>query len=160
MAKEEISLALPDDVPQIIALCYKAFFESGLSHLIKEDFDKSVKFVTEAVFNDVVLVKRNKENPKMLDGLFGFKSDTTWFSSQPCLTSFMFYIKPEFRRFSLAKDFLNASKECAIINNLPIVFDLFAQKDVKKKFKLLKYMGFMDCGSHFVYFPSEGKINV
>lgn len=142
---------------QIVSLGYKSFYENFLDSLpCSPDFDKALHFITDAVMNDVVLVKRNVDNPKSIDGVLGMKIHYTWFSSEPTLHTFLFFIKEDKRSFLLAKDFLKAAQEYAIINRLPIVFDLFAQKDVSKKIKLLKYLGFKECGSLLIFNPIKG----
>ncbi len=155
MLTNSIKFALPEDVAQIVSLGYKSFDENQLGEVsnCSPDFDKTLIAITDMLVNDVVLVKRNDENPKLIDGVIILKINYLWWSSDPCLVGVLFYTKPEHRSFTLAKNLLNAAKEYAIINNLPIVFDIFARKDVQKKIKLLKYLGFKECGTLYVFKP-------
>lgn len=157
MSKENIQFAKPEDINQIVSFGFYSFRENLLEGLpCKPDLNKGLAVFTDAVLNEgIVLVKRNTSNPKLLEGTLAMKLDKPWFSDDACLYVLLYFIKPEFRSFKLAKDLLNAAKEYAIINNLPIVFDLFAQKDAKKKIKLLKYMGFKEYGTVFIFTPPE-----
>ena len=147
-----IQFAKPEDVPQVVTLAYNSFEENGLKAFYCEpDFDKILAYVTQAVLDQVVLVRRNEANPKLIDGVCGFRVSTPWLSNDPVMLPFMFFIKKDKRSFKLAKEFVSAAKEYAIMNRLPIVFDLFAQKDVEKKKKLLKYLGFREHGSFLTF---------
>ena len=117
------------------------------------DFEKTIIAITNSVIDDVVLVKRNAQDDKLIDGVLGMRISRVWWSNDPILHTFLFFIKEEHRSFSLARDLLKSAQEYAIINGLPIVFDLFAQKDVNKKIKLLKYLGFKECGTLLIFKP-------
>jgi hypothetical protein len=150
-----LSLALEEDIPQLVAFGYRSYDENLLSYLnCPTHFGKAAYTLTQAVQAGLVLVKRNVENAKLLDGTLCLGCSTVWFSELPILAPLLFYIKEEHRSFKLAKAFLSSAKEYAIINRIPIVFDLFAQKDVEKKKKLLIYLGFKDFGSSFVFQPT------
>lgn len=149
MSTKDILFAKPEDIPQIVAFGYKSFEENTLPG--STSFDKALNQITKLVLHDVVLVKRDKDNPKLINGVLAMEAQAPWFSEDPLLTIGLFYIKPELRSFKLARELLSSAQEYAIINNLPIVFDLFAQKDVDKKKKLLKYLGFKECGSFFTF---------
>lgn len=154
-----IKFAKSDDIAQIMAMGYTSMRENKVDHISEPVFEKALLTVTMAVTNEVVLVRRNVDNPKLIDGVLGMKHVTTWFSTEPYLGTFLFFIKEEYRSFKLARDFLNTAKEYGIINDIPIVFDLFAQKDVQKKIKLLKYLGFEDCGSLLIFKPIKERIS-
>lgn len=145
----QVQFARPEDIPQIVSFGYKSFEENDLPG--STDFTKALNQITKSVLEDVVLVKRNDENPKLLNGTLAMQLEAPWFSNDPILTVFLFYIKPDHRSFKLAKELVSSAQEYAIINRLPIVFDLFAQKDVDKKKRLLKYLGFKECGSFFTF---------
>ncbi len=154
MSKLDIKFAQADDIPQLISLAYATFKDSKLEELGQEvDEEKLYEEITDSVLNQVVLVKRNDLNNKKIDGVLSLQISQAWFSKNPILMSTFFFIKPEVRSFSVAKSLLNAAQEYAIINKLPIVFDIFVQKDAEKKKKLLKYLGFKDFGSSFVFVP-------
>ena len=150
-----IKSARPNDIPQIVALSYASFYENGLEGLgATPNFDKTVISVTDIVTNHMALVKRNEENDDLIDGIFLLKESTTWWSTDPVLYSVILFIKQDKRSFKLARALLERGKEYAIMESRPLVLDLFAQKDVEKKRKLLKYTGFTECGSLFIFNPS------
>lgn len=149
---EDIKFAKPEDFTQIVAFCYKAFEENQLEgSKCSIDFDKIVLEVTDNLTNHVVLVKRNTEDPRSIDGLIMLKVGSVWWSNDLILNNILFYTKPEVRSFKLAKDLLKAAQKYAIMNRLPFVFDIFDQKDATKKKNLLKYLGFKDYGSSYIF---------
>lgn len=158
MTDNTIQIAKPEDITQLVSLGYSSFKENNLSDYCSEpDFDSVILGFTEMVIgeNNVVFVKRNDTNNKLIDGVIALKNDSLWWSKDALLIEGFFYIKPEVRSFKLAKDLLSNAKDYAIINKIPIVMDLFTQKDVEEKKKLLKYMGFKECGSFYIFKPLE-----
>lgn len=152
----DIKFAKPEDIPQIVALGYKEFEENGFTSLgIDIDFDKLVPYITNLVLEHVVLVQRNEENPKLIDGVVLFQIAPAWFSSVPVLTSVFMYVKPEHRNIKIVRNLLNVAKEYGIMNELPIVFGITTQKDVERKRKLFKHLGFQDWGSSLIWTHKE-----
>jgi hypothetical protein len=147
-----LELAKPEDVPQVYALCIQNYNENNTIETgIRVSFEKSFKELEFCVQNNFCVVERKG---KEINGLLLLKpAVTTWFSEDEIFMGLIFYIKPDFRTFKLAKSLLTAAKEYAIINKLPIAFDLFAQKDASKKKKLFEYMGFKEWGSFYLYNP-------
>lgn len=157
MIKPVIDAAKTEDITQLIALGYASFKENELAECCSyPDFDKVAIGFASMVYdtNGAVFVIRN-ENPKIVDGVLALKRDCLWWSNDSLLIEGFFYIKPEVRSFKLAKALLSKAKECAIINKVPIVMDLFTQKDVDEKKKLLKYMGFKEIGSFYIFIPEK-----
>ena len=148
-----ITLARPEDLSQIVAFGYASFKENEISKEIKAEpnFEKALIYVTDAITNHLVFVKRNEENQKLIDGVLGLVFQDTWWSERVVLSNFLFYVKPECRTFKVAKDLLQSAKEYSLERSVPIVFDLFAQKDVTKKKRFLKYMKFKELGSFFIF---------
>ena len=144
-----IKFAKAEDAPQIAALNYQANLENEFP--FTADFDKTLVALLKGVLEEVVLVKRNDSNPKLIDGVVCAKIDSVWWSSDPLLYAYFMYTKPEVRSFKLSRALILAAQEYAIINKIPLVFDLFAQKDVEKKKKLFKYLGFKEVGSLFCF---------
>jgi hypothetical protein len=151
-----IKAARPEDMAQIVALSYASFYENALNNLgASPHFNKTVVTITDLITNHLVLVKRNEEDDTLIDGVFALKEHSAWWSTDLQLTALIFFIKPEKRNFKVARDLLKKSQEYAIMENTPIVFNLFAQRDVNKKGKLLKYLGFKECGSFFIFNPNS-----
>lgn len=149
-----ITTARLEDVPQIVSLGYASFHENIIEdYSCKPDFNKVLITLTELVMSGYVLVVRNEDNPNTVEGVLAFKRDSLWWTNDEVLYEALLYVKPEVRTFKLFKNLLNEAKEYAIMNKIPLVFDLFTQKDVNKKRKLLTYLGFKECGSFFVFDP-------
>lgn len=153
ITKEDVKFAQPQDVAQLVALGFSSFFENDLQEVVGEEpnFNKAMLAMTEAVIQEVALVKRNDKDPKNIDACMVMVQDTVWWGDTNVLKTMLFFIKQEHRSYQLAKALLQAAQEYAIMTRQPIVFDLFAQKDVHRKKKLLKRLGFEELGSFFVY---------
>ena len=152
----DIKFAKPEDISQIVAFGYKSFDENLLKGLgMEPTFEKAITSVTDFAVNHAILVKRNEDNDKFLDGVCVIQTTETWWSDTPLLYVVLYYIKPEKRSFKLARDLLKAAQEYAIMSKLPLVIDLFGQKDITRKQKLLRYLGFKELGSTFLYNPTN-----
>lgn len=161
MTEIQVKIAKPEDIPQLVALGYNSFEENDLSqYCSKPDFNKVLVGFTEMALDamSMVFTIRNKDNPDIVDGVLALKNDSLWWSNDTLLIEGFFYIKPEVRSFKMAKALLSNAKEYAIINKIPIVMDLFTQKDVEEKKKLLKYMGFKECGSFYIFVPEGTEL--
>lgn len=152
----KIQFAKPEDVAQIVALGCSSFKENMLEEFgVYKSIDKALNVVLDSINEHVVLVQRNAENPKNIDGVLVIRTGEIWWSDKPLLSIALFFIKPEHRSFSLAKDFIKEAKEYAIINKTPLIFDITGQKDVEKKLKLMQYFGFKKCGSTYIFTGDE-----
>lgn len=150
-----ISLATPDDVPQIYALCTASYKENqGEATTLTIDFEKSLLNIGACITNGHCWVARNDADPKYINGLVMIAPNQAWFSKDFFFTGLMCYIKPEFRTFKLVKSLLSPAKNCAIMGRVPLAFDIFTQKDAYKKIKLFKYLGFEEWGSSLLFVPS------
>lgn len=155
--QSKIQFAKPEDVTQIVSFGYKSFAENRLSNLgCSPDFNKVVVYFTLMMAEDVMFVQRNKNNDKLLDGVLAMKIGPVWWSDQPILHSVLFYVDKKARNSRMAISLLKAAKEYAIMNQMPIVFELFAQEDVDRKKKLLRFMGFEEVGTYFVFKGNSG----
>ena len=153
--KNKIELAKQEDVAQLASLCYTSFKESGLEGEYNVAFEKVIQEISDFVFEHIVLVKRNEENPKEIDGFIMLQFGIAWWTNEPFLTNLIFFVKPEKRTFSLARDLLSEVKKYAIMKDIPVVFDIFSKNDVQKKIKLLKYLGFKPYGTTLIFNPRE-----
>ena len=151
---EDIKFALPDDLPQVVAFGYKSFDDNGLKGYGTEpSFNKTVLNVQDWMVNHAVLVKRNEDNDKLIDGVIALQTTDTWWSEDAILYVTLFYIPPEKRTFSLAVNLLKAAQEYAIMLNIPLYIDLVGNFETKRKAKLFKYAGFEEFGTSFVFTP-------
>ena len=158
VTKEDIQFAKPQDIPQIVALGYKSFSDNNMEAFgVLPQFETSLKNTTNIVVNHVALVKRNEEDLAKIDGVIMFHPITSWWSDQTILSSTLFFIKPEKRSFPLALALLEASKEYAIMGQLPIIIDLVGRDNfkIRRIEKLLEYTGFERFGSYFIFSPDK-----
>lgn len=150
------TFAKAEDIPQLVALGYQEFQENNITEMgVEVDFDKSLIAMTNLVLEHVVLVIRNEENPKIIDGVLACQIAPPWFSSSPVLSGLFLYVKKEHRSKGLGKDLLSSVKEYAIMNRLSISFGLTTKVDLVRKRKLLESLGFDDWGSSFIWVYKE-----
>lgn len=158
VTEKDIVFAKPEDVVQIVSLGYKSLEEGSLKKVtrgLSPDFDKTTQFVIDAVIHDVVLVKRDSDDERKIEGVLGcIKDNFSWWTNDEVLIGFLFFIKEDKRSFKLAKSFLKAIKEYAIMVDMPVVFDLLTDKDANRKKKLFKYCGFKEIGSLYLFDPN------
>ena len=157
---KEIKFAQPRDITQIVAFGYKTFEENSLEEFgLLPDFTKMLANVADWVINDAVLVKRNKDDDRLIDGVIALQNSKIWWSEKECLAASLFYITPEKRSFTLARDLLKAAQEYAIMYKVPLIVDLVdnREKSVKLKQKLLRYLGFIEVGSLFIFNKSDNS---
>ncbi len=147
----QITAALPEDIPQIAALTMVSMREAEIP--VRPCYEKILITVTHTVINDICFVRRNKVNPKLIDGFILLAHRVPDYSLDSVLCTLIFYIQPEFRSFALARSLLISAQKYGIMVRLPLVFDIFTQKDAEKKKKLLTYLGFKEIGSFFVFLP-------
>lgn len=158
MEKQDITFAKPEDISQIVGFGYSSFDENLLEGLgVSPSFNKTLLNVTDWVINNAVFVKRNEENEKFVDGCCCCLVQKSWWSEDPVLSIALYYIKQEKRTFTLAKQLLEAAQEYAIIHNIPLTIDLIGQKDIERKKKLLKHLGFIELGTLFVFYNQENE---
>src|SRR6478736_10348767 len=151
-----IEVAQPADIAQLTALAIQSFKEAQLPiGCMRICPDRTFDLVAQQVLMGDSFVRRNKLNPQKIDGAYLMSKSKPGWSDDYALATTLFYIRPEFRKGKLALSLLNAVKNCAIINNLPLVFDLFTTVDVPQKKQLFIRNGFKDVGSSFIYFPQE-----
>lgn len=145
-----IRQATLDDLQSLVNLALASMEENDVADFgCPISIPKLTESISLRIQYELVFVAETTD--REIVGCYVASRSATLYSDRVCILSDIFYIKPEFRTFYLAKAFISIMKECAILNRSPIVFDLFAQKDVDKKKKLLKYLGFKDFGSSLVF---------
>lgn len=156
MNTNEIKLARPEDIPQIVAFGYKSFKENSLEDFgASPDFDKTTLFITELVMSGAVLTLRSTLHDAILDGVFVIKYDKAWWSIDPVLRSILLYIKEDKRTYQNAVKLLKAGQEYAIMEGMPLVVDLISKVDTQRKKKLIERQGFEELGSFLVFNPKQ-----
>ncbi len=151
-----IDIATPEDLVQIYTLCTASYIENEGSRTgLTIDHDKSLISIASCIEQGLVFLDRNDKNPRFINGILIMALNSAWFTQDRMFTGLMFYIKPALRSFKIARNLLTSAKKRAIIDGIPLAFDLFTQTDVTKKANLLKYMGFEEWGSSYLFRPNK-----
>lgn len=147
-----VEFARPEDIPQIVSFAYQSFEDNGLKgYGVETSFEKITENITDWVTSHVVLVLRNKEDSRLIDGVLCLQFTETWWSFDVVLSNALFYLPKKTRTFKNARNLLRTGMEYGIINKVPIVMDLTGKTDIEKKRKFLSYMGFEDLGTLYIF---------
>lgn len=143
-----VTVARPEDIPQLVAFLFATYKDVKLK-LAKVNFNKATIAITDLVMNEVVLVRRNKDDDKVLDGAICFKKATAWWSSEVSLQQQFFYVRPELRGSQVFNSLLDAADEYAIMENLPLM-QVIVGEDALRKSNVLKRKGYTQIGVEMI----------
>lgn len=147
-----ISIANLEDVPQIVAVCYKNFHENG-ENLPKPDTMKAVKSVSSFVNDGLVFVKKD-ENGTIVAVLILIPFEF-WWSDEVVLNTATMYVVPEYRDKDVFDELLAEAKEYADVNGSKLYSDIMVEKDLDKKDVLMRRKGFVKTGYLYRYSPKD-----
>lgn len=143
------------DLYQLVQMSIDSMEENKVAELgCPVDIGVLTRLIESRIKQELVLVSEI-ENSTELSGCLIASRSTPLYSNRVCIGTDIFFIKEKYRSLKLVCNFMSIYKECAILNRWPIVFDLFAQKDVQRKKNLMKYLGFKDFGSSLVFVVEE-----
>jgi hypothetical protein len=136
-----IKFAKVEDIPQIVSFCYKTY--QGLENLDlpKPDFIKITMKVTNWILNDVVLVHRESEDSKEINGVVVAERGSFWWSNDNnTLKTALFFVNPEYENSGrIAFDLVDALKEYADDFELNVLLDIIDKEENIDKLK--KFIG-------------------
>lgn len=144
-----VEVANLENVPEIIALCYKDFDEVG-SGREKPDTIKALKSMCDFVNMGLVFVKRG-ENGTIV-GILALSPFTFWWSDVNVLQIAVIYVLPEYRKNRIADELLKEAKEFADVNEVKMYLDI-PEKDLERKGIYLERKEFKKTGEVFCYSP-------
>lgn len=144
----EVTVASLENVPEIIALCYKSFSEIG-KNLPKPDTIKAIGSMSEFVNNGLVFVKKT-ENDTII-GVLALVPFDFWWSEETVLHTATFYVVPEYRKDKVAKELVEAAQEYAKVNDAILYLDVFTEDDLEAKDVFLRRQKFDKSGYIYRY---------
>ncbi len=142
-----ITSAKLENVPEIIALCYKDFDEVGES-LPKPNTFKAVESMSYFINEGLVFVKK-EENGKIV-GVLALTPFDFWWSEVPVLHTAVLYVLPEYRKFRVADELIEEAKSFADVMEVTLYFDIPLTK-MELKSKYLEKKGFVKSGEVLRY---------
>lgn len=147
-----IKFAKPDDIPQIVTFCYKTYKGLEDLELPEPSFDKITLQVAEWVLNDVVLVYKDQEDSKEIQGvLMAEKGGFWWTDDDKYLQTSLFYVNPENpKRGRIAFELVEHLKDFANDLGFSVLLDIIDKKEnletVKKFISIKGYTPFSVSG--------------
>lgn len=131
--KSEIIAAKLDHVPQIAALGYRSFKETG-SDLPEPNIKKVMETLTNCVLDGMIFIDYNQEE-KVIKGFIAITPFNVWWSEYDVIETVLFYIQPEYRSGKTFVKLVKAAKEYADFLQVPLRIEHFNKVDLENKTK-------------------------
>jgi len=144
-----VTAATLDNVPEIIALCYKDFDEVGKT-LEKPDTITAIRSMCNFVNQGLVFVKK-AENDTIV-GVLALTPFNFWWAEKPILTIAVVYVLPEQRKNRVGDELITEAKAFADASETKIYIDI-PEKDLDRKGIYLTRKGFEKVGEVYSYTP-------
>lgn len=148
-----VEVANLEDVPEIVSLCYKNYYEIG-AKLPKPNTKKALSFMSDLVQTGLVFVYRDKETQR-IEGLLGLTPFEFWWSEEPVLHAVSFYVTPNFRKEGVGKLLLTQAKDYAKINKVRLYVDIMTDQELDKKEVFLRRERMEKMGSLFMLYDNS-----
>jgi len=156
-----ITVANLENVPEIIALCYKNFNEFG-KNLPKPDTIQAVKSMSSFVVDGLVFVKKEEngtieagtEPSSTIVGVLVLTPFNFWWSEENVLHTATMYVVPEYRNKNVFNELIEEAVEYTNKMGVKLYSDILIEDDLEKKDVLMRRKGFKKTGSIYLY---EGK---
>lgn len=147
VASVSYSRASLTDISGILALL--SIMHEEAESLPEIDWAKTTHAVADVVLSGVALVAKNKEGHVV--GSIGGYVTSQWYSNAPHLGDLWYYVMPDYRKTKAAVSLMEGFKEAAAAIKVPLqVGHVFGDKDLDRKDKLFRRLGFKPVGSIYV----------
>lgn len=143
-----ITTATLENVPEIIALCYKNFREVG-AKLPKPETMKALRSMCEFVTQGLVFVK--KEENGTIVGVLVLTPFNFWWSEENVLHTATMYVVPEYRNKNVFNELMDEAIEFTTQMGTKLYSDILIEDDLEKKDVLMRRKGFIKTGSIYLY---------
>lgn len=132
---KDIEFGKPSDIPQIVALAMAAYKDTNLAEsAAPPNTSDVIEEVSDMVFDGVVLIKRNKTNKKLIDGVMCFSYGNLWWNKEkPVLTQKFMYIVPKQRSVKVLLQFMKGLEVFSETERIPSLFTIVGNR--KEKFE-------------------------
>lgn len=143
-----VTTATLENVPEIVALCYKNFNELT-AKLPKPNTMEAIKAMCEFVDKGLVFVKKG-ENGTIV-GVLVLTPFSFWWSDENVLHTATMYVVPEYRSKNVFNELIDAAIEYATHMGVKLYSDILVEDDLEKKDVLMRRKGFKKTGSIYLY---------
>lgn len=143
--EEGVQFAKPEDIPQIVALAFSAYRDTELEQISVAPNLKDVTLEVESMILDgVVLVKRNRLDPRLIDSVTCFEEGGLWWNKErPVLVQKLMYTVPEQRSVKTFMEMMRAvHKYCDMVRMAPMYSVVGNRKE--KIEKILQRFGYTE----------------
>ncbi len=133
-----------EDVKTIIKMALNIPQEHGFENLPKVNLEKVCEYFYSKFEEAPIFVYKNPEGN--IIGFVGAEITEMWWSTDPVVTDYVFYVDPEYRSPEVFETLIGALKDFAKLNKMPIISYFLAGKRLKAKEKLYEKNGFKNSG--------------
>jgi len=145
-----ISVATPDDLPEICELLRAMHAENGVGQVNDK---KALGVITQRINDGGCMICRQHGR---LVGSVAIYKDTWWYSDEKVFFDQWFFVHPEFRAFGHATRLLAALKQACRNTGVPLVLHVGTPIDALSKLKFFK-KHLTPFGGSFVFYPDAVK---
>jgi GNAT superfamily N-acetyltransferase len=138
-----IYAATREDLPKIIKMALNIPEEHGFENLPSVDIIKVTEVFHGNWLKSPIFVY--KEDDKIL-GFVGTIVDSFWWSTEPVLADFVFYVDPKHRSLKVTNALIEAMKDFAKLNKMPVVTHFMSNERTETKEKMFERKGFKKIG--------------
>lgn len=146
---KNITSAKLDDIPEIVALAYKSFKETG-KDMPKPQFRKVIDTLTNCVIEGIIFVDKDSKTG-LIKGFIALTPYAVWWSEETIIETVLFYIQPEYRKGKTLLKLIKAAKQYSDTLGVPFRLEHFNMLDLDKKITTTKKLGFTEVSAGFLY---------
>lgn len=133
-----------DDIKTIIKMALNIPNEHGFEKLPKVDLEKVCEYFYSKFEEAPIFIYKNEEG-KIL-GFVGVQIDEMWWSKEPVINDYVFYVDPDHRKPEVFEALVGALQDFSKLNKMPVISYFMANKRQKAKEKLYEKAGFKNSG--------------
>jgi len=139
-----IFTAAKEDLPVVIKMALTIPKEHGFENLPKVDLAKTTEFFYDKWSESPLFIFKEEGKIK---GFVGTQIVTTWWSSTPVISDYIFFVDPEHRKGGkVFKALAGAMKDFSKLNKLPVIMTFMSNDRTPAKERLFEKQGFKKSG--------------
>ena len=144
-----IYIAKFEDIKTIIKMSLNIPKEHGFENLPPVNLMKVGEFFYSK-FEDYPIFIYKDDKDKIV-GFLGIQLTDFWWSTQEVVNDYIFYVDPKHRRPEVANALIEAMRDFAKLNNMPVVSNVISNDRTEAKQRLYTSKGFKPSGVIMTY---------
>lgn len=144
-----IYTAAREDLPEIVAQSLNIPKEHGFENLPSVDIVKVNKWFFEKWLESPIFVYKGEDGT--IQGFVGTQVTNMWWSDDPVINDFIFYVVPEYRSLKVFNALLDALIDMGKLNDMPVICNFMSNDRTELKEKAFERKGFKKSGIIMTY---------